>query len=182
MARPLRIELAGGLYHVTSRGDRRENIYFSDEDRLKWLELRGCLQTVQLAVSYVVPNEQPLPSGCRNALMQDLTRRSDPAHMRSRTGSLPSWRLMRRCVLISEYCKPLRGPFHNGGSNRACSRVCFCRQLVCKRSKNLERALAEYDLKPALGFANDVGSSNLNENFKDSVPAQVDKADDFSEP
>jgi transposase len=24
MSRPLRIELAGGLYHVTSRGDRRE--------------------------------------------------------------------------------------------------------------------------------------------------------------
>ena len=24
MARPLRLELAGGLYHVTSRGDRRE--------------------------------------------------------------------------------------------------------------------------------------------------------------
>ena len=27
MSRPLRIELAGGLYHVTSRGDRREAIY-----------------------------------------------------------------------------------------------------------------------------------------------------------
>ncbi|MBK1731185.1 helix-turn-helix domain-containing protein [Thiococcus pfennigii] len=26
MARPLRIELAGGLYHVTSRGDRRETL------------------------------------------------------------------------------------------------------------------------------------------------------------
>ena len=37
MTRPLRIELAGGLYHVTSRGDRREDIYFSDDDRLKWL-------------------------------------------------------------------------------------------------------------------------------------------------
>ncbi len=41
MTRPLRIELAGGLYHATSRGDRREDIYFSDEDRLKWLELLG---------------------------------------------------------------------------------------------------------------------------------------------
>ena len=41
MARPLRIELSGGLYHVTSRGDRREDIYFSDEDRKKWLELLG---------------------------------------------------------------------------------------------------------------------------------------------
>lgn len=39
MARPLRIELAGGLYHVTSRGDRREDIFLDDADRLAWLEL-----------------------------------------------------------------------------------------------------------------------------------------------
>ena len=32
MARPLRLELAGGLYHVTSRGDRREVIYSDVED------------------------------------------------------------------------------------------------------------------------------------------------------
>ncbi|WP_373506686.1 transposase [Thiocapsa sp.] len=37
MARPLRIELAGGLYHVTSRGDRREAIYRDDADRAAWL-------------------------------------------------------------------------------------------------------------------------------------------------
>lgn len=41
MARPLRIELAGGLYHITSRGDRREDIYFDDTDRLAWLEILG---------------------------------------------------------------------------------------------------------------------------------------------
>ena len=41
MARPLRIELSGGLYHVTSRGDRREDIYFSDADRVAWLGLLG---------------------------------------------------------------------------------------------------------------------------------------------
>jgi putative transposase len=39
MARPLRIEYAGALYHVTSRGDRREDIYRDDEDRLIWLEV-----------------------------------------------------------------------------------------------------------------------------------------------
>jgi REP element-mobilizing transposase RayT len=39
MARPLRIELSGGLYHVTSRGDRREDIYFSKADREDWLAL-----------------------------------------------------------------------------------------------------------------------------------------------
>ncbi|WP_035382677.1 transposase [Ferriphaselus sp. R-1] len=41
MARPLRIELAGGLYHVTSRGDRREDIFLDEADRLAWLELFG---------------------------------------------------------------------------------------------------------------------------------------------
>ncbi len=41
MARPLRIEIPGGLYHVTSRGDRREAIYLDDLDRAAWLELLG---------------------------------------------------------------------------------------------------------------------------------------------
>jgi putative transposase len=39
MSRPLRLELAGGLYHVTSRGDGREDIYLSDADRQAWLEV-----------------------------------------------------------------------------------------------------------------------------------------------
>ena len=38
MARPLRLELAGALYHVTSRGDGRDDIYLNDDDRLAWLE------------------------------------------------------------------------------------------------------------------------------------------------
>lgn len=33
MSRPLRIEFPGAVYHVTSRGDRREPIYRDDEDR-----------------------------------------------------------------------------------------------------------------------------------------------------
>lgn len=39
MARPLRLEFAGALYHVTSRGDRREDIYEADSDRKKFLSL-----------------------------------------------------------------------------------------------------------------------------------------------
>jgi putative transposase len=31
MSRPLRIELSGGLYHITSRGDRREDIYLHEQ-------------------------------------------------------------------------------------------------------------------------------------------------------
>ena len=38
MARPLRLELNGALYHVTSRGDGREDIFLTDQDRLVWLE------------------------------------------------------------------------------------------------------------------------------------------------
>ena len=41
MARPLRLELAGALYHVTSRGDGQEDIYLNDSDRMLWLEVLG---------------------------------------------------------------------------------------------------------------------------------------------
>jgi putative transposase len=37
MSRPLRIEFPGAIYHVTSRGDRREPIYRDDTDRLTHL-------------------------------------------------------------------------------------------------------------------------------------------------
>ena len=41
MARPLRIEFAGALYHVTSRGNQRQNIFLGEADRLMWLEIFG---------------------------------------------------------------------------------------------------------------------------------------------
>jgi putative transposase len=39
MSRPLRIEFSGAVYHVTSRGDRREPIYRDDADRLAHLNV-----------------------------------------------------------------------------------------------------------------------------------------------
>ena len=39
MTRPLRLEFEGALYHVISRGDRREPIFEDDEDRRVWLDL-----------------------------------------------------------------------------------------------------------------------------------------------
>jgi REP element-mobilizing transposase RayT len=41
MARPLRIEYPGALYHVTARGNARDWIYVDDEDRETFLELLG---------------------------------------------------------------------------------------------------------------------------------------------
>ena len=39
MTRPLRIEFAGALYHVTSRGNARQAIYLDDGDREIYLEV-----------------------------------------------------------------------------------------------------------------------------------------------
>ncbi len=45
MSRPLRIEFPDALYHVTARGDRREDIFEDDDDR------RAFLQTLSQVVS-----------------------------------------------------------------------------------------------------------------------------------
>ncbi len=37
MARPLRVECAGALYHVTARGNAREPIYKEHPDRARFL-------------------------------------------------------------------------------------------------------------------------------------------------
>jgi REP element-mobilizing transposase RayT len=39
MARPLRLEFEGALYHITSRGDGREDIYLTDGDRRLFLDV-----------------------------------------------------------------------------------------------------------------------------------------------
>jgi REP element-mobilizing transposase RayT len=41
MARPLRLEFAGALYHLTSRGDRRDKIFLDDADRQSFLDFLG---------------------------------------------------------------------------------------------------------------------------------------------
>jgi putative transposase len=56
MARQLRIEYEGAIYHVMSRGDRREAIFLNDEDRqlfLKTLE-ETCLKAGWLIHAYVL--------------------------------------------------------------------------------------------------------------------------------
>ncbi len=41
MARPLRIQFEGALYHITSRGNARQDIFLDDEDRPAFLEVLG---------------------------------------------------------------------------------------------------------------------------------------------
>ncbi len=37
MSQPLRLEFSGTVYHVSSRGDRREDIYWDEGNRNTWL-------------------------------------------------------------------------------------------------------------------------------------------------
>lgn len=51
MARPLRLEYPGALYHVTSRGDGQEDIYLDDDDRTASLAvLEGAVRRFNWAI------------------------------------------------------------------------------------------------------------------------------------
>ena len=41
MARPLRLEFPGALYHITSRGNAKQEIFLNDDDRTSFLNLLG---------------------------------------------------------------------------------------------------------------------------------------------
>ena len=45
MARPLRIQYPGAVYHVTCRGNERKDIFGDDSDRKKMLEIMPTSET-----------------------------------------------------------------------------------------------------------------------------------------
>jgi hypothetical protein len=55
MARPLRLEFPGAVYHVTSRGLERRVIARDDRDRARWLDL---LDTVAARRSLIREGDQ----------------------------------------------------------------------------------------------------------------------------
>jgi putative transposase len=48
MAGQLRLEYAGAIYHVMSRGDRQEAIFLDDEDRRRFLKMLGRLANARV--------------------------------------------------------------------------------------------------------------------------------------
>ena len=58
MARPLRLQHPGALYHITARGNERKRIYRTDEDREKFLlVLAQAVERYRLIVyAYVLMN------------------------------------------------------------------------------------------------------------------------------
>ena len=65
MARPLRIEFPGAIYHVTSRGDRREPIYLDDDDRAAFLAV--------LAAAAVAPDRMS-PTAAKGSATRSFSR------------------------------------------------------------------------------------------------------------
>ena len=63
MPRKLRIEYPGAMYHVMSRGDRRERIFLDDVDRQDFIKTlaEACQKTNWQVHAYgLMPNHYPL--------------------------------------------------------------------------------------------------------------------------
>ena len=54
MPRQIRVQYAGAIYHVMSRGDRREDIYLDDADRQQFVTTlaEACQKTAWLVHAY----------------------------------------------------------------------------------------------------------------------------------
>jgi putative transposase len=84
MTRPLRIEFPGAIYHVTSRGDRREPIYEDDEDRHIFLTVVGqaMARFDAVALAYcLMDNHYHIVVHTRRANLSRLMQRVPPASL-----------------------------------------------------------------------------------------------------
>jgi REP element-mobilizing transposase RayT len=112
MPRGPRIEMAGGIHHVISRGDHRERIFDDDEDRQRflrgyldvverysWVPLTYCLMDnhVHLVIETPHPN---LGDGCRD-LIGLYARRRNARH--DALGHVFQGRFKSRLVLDDRY-------------------------------------------------------------------------------
>src|SRR5260370_39832951 len=87
MARPLRIEYPGAIYHVISRGDRREAIFRTEADRKLFLDLldQTCRRTGWQIHAYCLMDNHfhlvvETPRGNLSTGMQWLTRQPSQIH------------------------------------------------------------------------------------------------------
>jgi REP element-mobilizing transposase RayT len=94
MARPIRVEVAGGLYHVIVRGNERRAVFRDDADRAKYLQrlahyreklsfqvLAYCLldNHVHLAIETGKPPLSKVMAGLQSSYTQYFNRRHDRA-------------------------------------------------------------------------------------------------------
>jgi REP element-mobilizing transposase RayT len=77
MARPLRIQFPGAVYHVTGRGDRQESIFANDDDRRRFLLILGQALArfdAQVLAYCLMPNHYHLVLHTRKANLSALMR------------------------------------------------------------------------------------------------------------
>jgi hypothetical protein len=73
MARPLRLEFPGAIYHLTNRGNARQKVFFSDADRELFLStLSGGCQSLRMDLPRLLFDGQSLSFTRRNAQGQSL--------------------------------------------------------------------------------------------------------------
>lgn len=92
MARPLRIEFPGALYHVTSRGNRREPIFTDDTDRhaLLGVVARAMERFDAVVLSYcLMGNHCHFVMHTRQANLLRLMRHVNGVMHRASTGAMP---------------------------------------------------------------------------------------------
>ena len=76
MARKLRVQYPGAIYHVMNRGDRREDIFRDDQDRQQWLKTladevgKEQIRYPQTAAALVESRARQRLRNCRLALRQ----------------------------------------------------------------------------------------------------------------
>lgn len=121
MARPWRIEYPGALYHIISRGNGRQDIFFSDQDRPAFVELLQAISerdAIDLHAHVLMNNHDHLLLTTREAnlprVMQwfgtTVTRRFHTHYHTS--GHLSQGRFKRLLVENDAYLVQLSGDIH----------------------------------------------------------------------
>ena len=89
MARSLRVNVAGGWYHVVSRGNGGDRIYRDDTDRRRFLGLVSELPgrfSVEIHAFVLMDNHYHLLLRCREANLSEAIRRMQVSDAGRRTG------------------------------------------------------------------------------------------------
>ena len=150
MARPLRIEMPNGVYHVTSRGLERRAIALDEKDGRKWLELLDAVATrrrwrvfawVLMGNHYHLFPETTWMSRLQISIIRSSEAIAGELAM-SRTAVAGSRRMMGG-ARVGPLTLP-RALEPAGGKSGAPVQECGCRAMSSGRPE------ARYGLKPAL--------------------------------
>ncbi len=156
MARALRIQFEGALYHITCRGNEKRDIFKDDSDRLRFLEtLKLSLDNYQvLLYCYILMQNHyhllvETPHGNISEVMRhfNITYTSYYNKRHNRVGHLYQGRYKSILVDKDNYLTILSRYIHLNPIR--------VEQLIGRRAKEKERYLKEYPWSSLLGYINE---------------------------